>query len=282
MKLLGEVLKLAGGYLQEKGNSRPVRDAEDLLAHLLKVKRLDLYMKFDLPLGEEELSAYRALLVRRAKGEPLDYILGEVDFYGCRFTIDPRVLIPRPETELLLEKICAFVASGELKEKVVWDVCTGSGCLGIALKKKFPYLSVALSDLSEGALEVARGNASRNAVEVELFQGDLLAPFAGKKADIVIVNPPYISNEEYGRLDREVSEFEPKMALVSGPSGLEYYERLAQELPKYLNPRARVFFEIGFQQGEKVLSLFNASCWRSRFFERDYSGHDRFFFLEFE
>lgn len=278
MKTLGEVLTLATGYLRDKGVARARRSAEELLAHHLQLKRLDLYMKFDQPLQEPELDQFRASIARRAKGEPLEYILQEIEFFGCRLEITPDVLIPRPETEILLERICRSVTV----EKIAWDLCTGSGCLGIGLKKRFPQLAVTLSDLSPKALSLAKKNACRNQVEVECLEGDLLAPFAGRKTDLVITNPPYIAQENYDRLDKEVKNFEPKIALLAGPTGLEFYARLAEELPDYLNSRARVFFEIGTGQGEEIERLFSANHWRIKSFDKDYSGHDRFFFLEFE
>ncbi|MES2344475.1 MAG: peptide chain release factor N(5)-glutamine methyltransferase [Chlamydiota bacterium] len=282
MKALGEILKLAAGYLEDKKVSRPKRIAEDLLAHILQSKRLDLYLQFDRPLNEDELSRYRSFLARLAKGEPLEYILEEVEFYGCHLKVTQRVLIPRPETELLLDKICKKLEGKNLENKAAWDLCTGSGCLGLALKKKFPTLLVTLSDLSPEALEVAKINACLNNLDVNFLEGDLLTPFYLKKADLVIANPPYISQEAFDNLDPGVRDFEPKMALLAGKSGLEFYQRLAGELPLYLNPRARVFFEIGFDQGEEIMSIFSDNCWSVKFFERDFSLHDRFFFLEFE
>jgi release factor glutamine methyltransferase len=278
MKTLGEVLTLATGYLRDKGVERARRSAEDLLAHHLQLKRLDLYMKFDQPMQEQELDQFRASIARRGKGEPVEYVLQEIEFFGCSLEITSDVLIPRPETELLLERICKAVTV----EKIAWDLCTGSGCLGIGLKKKCPQLAVTLSDLSPQALSLAKKNACRNQVEVECLEGDLLAPFVGRKADLVIVNPPYITQEEYDSLSQEVKQFEPKMALLAGPTGLEFYARLAEELPNYLTPRARVFFEIGAGQGASVEKLFSANHWRIKSLDKDYSGHDRFFFLEFE
>lgn len=282
MKALGEVVKLAAEYLQGKGILRGRRDAEDLLAHVLGLKRLDLYMEFDRPLCEEELATYRTLLVRKARGEPVEYILGNVDFYGCHLHVGADVLIPRPETEVLLDKICTLLEKEGQMPGTAWDLCTGSGCLGLGLKKRFPHLRVVLSDISERALKVAGENALRNQLEVSLIHGDLLLPFEGQKADLVVANPPYISKEEVSRLDRGVKDFEPHLALIGGETGFEFYERLAKELPAYLNPRARVFFEIGAGQGEKILTFFEKSCWVAKFFETDYSGLDRFFFLEFE
>lgn len=269
MKTLGEVLQLSTAFLEDKKIARPRRQAEEILSHLLHLPRLDLYMQFDRPLVENELESCRAILKRRAKGEPLDYIFGEVSFFNCTIEVSPVVLIPRQETEILLSKIIERLPQENLE---VWDVCCGSGCLGIALKKAKPSFKVTLSDISSEALEVARRNAVKNQVDVEILQGDLLAPFQGRRADVVICNPPYVTEEEYLQMDHS----EPKIALVSGPTGLEFYERLAKDLPKHCG---KVFLEIGTGMGEKVLQLFSS---KRKSVEKDWAGHDRFFFLEFE
>jgi len=129
-------------------------------------------------------------------------------------------------------------------------LCCGSGCIAIALKKTFPDLTVYASDLSKEALTLAARNAAANGVQIQMLEGDLLAPFAGQKAHYVVSNPPYVSEEEYSQLDREVKDFEPKLALLAGTTGLEIYERLARELPAHLFPHAQVWFEIGYRQGE--------------------------------
>jgi release factor glutamine methyltransferase len=280
MKTIGEVLKLSAKYLQEHQVALAAREAEDLLSALLKISRLDLYLQFDRPLEEKELALYRTYIKRKAQQEPLEYITEETSFFGCALRLSPHVLIPRPETEILLEKALAQIQDPEGKK--AWDLCCGSGCLGIALKKKLPELAVSLSDLSEEALQVARENGARNGVQVDFFQGDLLHPFKGKKVDYVFCNPPYISEKEFSSLDPSVCLFEPKRALVAGPSGLEFYERLSQELPQYLNKGGMVFLEIGFSQGSAVEALFKAACWKAKRLEKDWAGHDRFFFLEFE
>ncbi len=282
MKILGDVLKLAAQYLKERSDPNPRRHAEDLLSHVLKEPRLNLYLQFDRPLQEDELSAYRALLKRKATGEPVEYICGELAFFGCQLLVTPDVLVPRPETEVLLEKACDQIKDRPLSGKQVWDICCGSGCIGLGLKKRYPELAVALADLSDQALSVAQENAKRNQLTVELLCGDLLAPFQGRKADFVFCNPPYISKKEFHLIDRSVKDFEPALALIGGESGLLYYERLKCELPTYLNPRARVFLEMGTGQGEAVLDLFNAGHWKEKRVEKDWAGHDRFFFLEFE
>jgi|SRR5579862_331146 len=282
MKTLGEILQLTAQCFKEKNIERPRRTAEELLSFVLHLPRLELYLQFDKPLVQDELNVLRDLVKRKLKGEPLEYLLGRVSFYGCTLTVTRDVLIPRPETEILLDKACHRLKSLSLEGKKAWDLCTGSGCLGIGLKKTFPQLQVFLSDVSDKALAVARNNAETNGVSVACLKGDLLAPFAGSKADIILCNPPYVSNKEYDHLDSSVSAYEPKEALVGGEEGLFFYQRLSAELPACLNPGALLFFEIGFSQGKAVQDLFLAPCWRHARIEKDFAGHDRFFFLEFE
>jgi len=282
MKTVKEVLELSAAYLAQGGSPRPRRDGEELLAAVLKVKRLDLYMQFDRPLEEKELELCRNYLKRRRQREPLEYILQEVEFFQEKLFVSPEVLIPRQETELMLARAVEMLSSLSLEGLFAWDVCTGSGCLGIGLKKRFSSLAVTLSDISTSALAIAQKNAERAGAAIEILQGDLLVPFKGKKADILLCNPPYVSEEEYIHLEKDVKEYEPKLALLGGKEGLDFYIRLASELPEYLNPRAKVFLEIGATQGKRLEEIFSSPCWTTRRIEKDFSGHDRFFFLEFE
>jgi release factor glutamine methyltransferase len=282
MKTLGELLTVSSQFLKEKNCTRPRRVAEELIAHVLKLNRLDLYMQFDRPLVEEEMALLRALLKRSVRGEPVEYITGEVSFYHCAISVTPDVLIPRPETEILVDIACKQLKAESLAGKTVWDLCTGSGCIGIAVKKACPELAMTLSDLSEKALAVAAKNAQANGVEVEIVCGDLLAPFSGRKADVVFCNPPYIDSKEFLTLDTSVKDFEPQMALDGGEGGLAFYRRLNEALPAQLNSGAKVYFEIGTGQGKALLELFSAKGWRNARVEKDWAGHERFFFLEFE
>lgn len=282
MKTIGEIIKLSAQFLEERGIKRARREVEEILAHVLQKKRIDLYMHFELPMQERELEMLRSHLKRRAKNEPVAYILGEIPFFHCSILTTSSALIPRQETEILLSKVSEKLEKQNLEGKIAWDICTGSGCLGIGLKKKFPVLEISLSDLSADALELAKKNAERNGVAASFYQGDLLKPFTGKKADFILCNPPYVREEEYAALDASVRDFEPRLALVGGSSGLEFYARLAKELPAHLNPHAQLFLEIGTGQGEQVLALFQESCWKEKRIEKDWAGHDRFFFLEFQ
>ena len=282
MKTLGEILTISAHFLKEKNCPRYRRDAEELLAHVLKLKRLDLYLQFDRPIQESELETLRALIKRIAGGEPVEYVIAEVVFYHCDIAVGPGVLIPRPETEILVDSACRMLRNADLHKKTAWDLCTGSGCIGIAVKKACPDLYVCLADLSVDALQFAATNVEKNKVEVEILQGDLLAPFAGRKADLIFCNPPYVTEKEFFILDRSVKDFEPQQALIGGEDGLSFYRRLQNELPTYLNPQAKIFFEIGAGQGEAVLNIFSGSIWKNKRVEKDWAGHDRFFFLEFE
>lgn len=284
MRTVLEVLKLSTDYLQQKNIVNPRRQAEELLGEALGFGRMELYLEYSRPLKEEELLKCREWLKRRGQGEPLQYITGSLDFFGCRIKVVQDVLIPRQETEILVDKIAKELSSHSLEGKVLWDVCCGSGCIGIALKKKFPSLTVVLSDISEKALAIAKENAYENATKVELVCGDLFAPLslAGNKADFIVCNPPYISENEYETLEREVKGYEPKLALVAGDSGLEYYIRLSSELPSVLASSGKVWLEIGDSQGAKVKKIFNAPCWIHVCCEHDWSGRERFFSLEIE
>lgn len=281
MKTIGEILLISSDFLTSKGVAMARRSAEELLAFILKMRRLDLYMQYDRPLVEEELLKMREGVKALTNGLPLEYILGEVEFFGCRIQVDRRVLIPRPETELLVEHASKHLSSIEQQDLKVWDLCTGSGYIAIALKKKFPRLYVAASDLSSDALALAKENAKRNEVEIDFYQGDLLFPFAGQKADVVVCNPPYIGEEEYKTLDSSVRDYEPKEALIGGVKGYEFYERLSSELPSYLAPQAMVFLEIGHNQGADVKQIFSSSVWAKQELLKDWSGKDRFFILKF-
>lgn len=275
MKTVGEILKASTAYLEKNKGDRPRRSAEELLSHALRLKRLDLYLQYDRLLLEEELAFVRDGLKKLLQGQPLQYILGEIEFYGCQIRIDQRALIPRPETELLVDLIVKKKPLG-----IAWDLCTGSGCIGIALKKTLPHLAVSLSDLSKDALSLAAENGKINGVEISLYEGDLLTPFFGKKANLVVCNPPYVSASEYCALDPSVRDFEPKIALVGGKEGTEFYERLETDLPRYLHPGAQIFLEIGTLQGQAVRKIFSSDLWVRQELLRDWSGKDRFFYVE--
>lgn len=282
MKTLLEIVNLSVAFLQNKGFVQPRREVMELISDILNLRPLDLYVQFDRPLNEDELQLCRTALQRRSKREPLQYIRGKVDFYDCDIAVNGDVLIPRQETELLVDRIAQTLKGENLEGKVLWDICCGSGCIGIALKKAFPQLQVALSDLSPAALAMAESNAKSNNVEVAFRNGDLLEPFAGERAHYVICNPPYVSAAEFAELEIEVRGFEPAMALLAEENGLAFYRRLAGELPNYLYSGGKVWLELGSQQGQAMTQLFAGMGAKKTALNQDLAGHDRFFFLEME
>ena len=282
LKTISEVLTLSTRFLTDHQIERARRVAEDLISFALRMNRIDLYLQFDRPLVEFELTQVREFLKRCVAGEPIAYIMGEVEFLGCRIQVTRDVLIPRPETEILVD-----LALKKIKEKMpvnsmFWDLCSGSGCIGLAVKRACPELAVVLSDICPKAAALAKINAAHNHLSIDCRIGDLLQPFENEKADFVICNPPYISNKEFDELDRSVRSFEPSLALLGGCDGVDFYQRLSVELPRFLNPGACLFFEIGHAQGELVQNIFHRPPWRGWQIQKDWSGHDRFFFLEIE
>lgn len=282
MITIKEAIDKSADFLLKKGVSSPKRQAEEIVSFSLLKSRLDLYMHFEKPLTESELALIRENLKRRANREPIQYIEGRLSFYNCQLNVNRNALIPRQETELLVEKIVECLKIEHLEKKTLWDIGTGSGAIAIAIKKMFPNLKVIASDLSREAIELAKENAKQNQVEIEFLQGDLLKPFENQKADFIVSNPPYIPEKEYESLEAEVKLFEPKMSLISGKTGLEFYERYARDIKEYLREKGRAFFEIGYNQGEKVKQIFNDKGFDKTWFEKDFSSNDRFFFLELE
>ena len=209
---------------------------------------------------------------------PEAYRLGEVEFYNCRILLNQNVLIPRQESEILV--LHALERLKGHKGGTLLDLCTGSGCLGLAIKKARPDLHVILSDISSPALECAKNNAQLNLLDVEFLEGDLLAPLGSRSIDFLICNPPYISESEYENLDSSVKDYEPKVALVAGIYGLDFYSRLSISLKEHINKGGKVFFEIGKDQGQQALNLFSDPFWKKKEVIKDWAGHDRFVFLE--
>lgn len=209
------MLKWATGYFEKENVISPRHSIEWLLAHVLDVKRLDLYLLFDRPLSPSELDKLRPLVKRRASHEPLQYITGQANFMGCSIDVTPDVLIPRIETEQLVEILLTKTESESEKKVSLLDIGTGSGCIPIAIKNYRPNWDCYGLDISEKALETARSNASQNSVDVTFHSGDLmnLSQFVDSKWDIIISNPPYIHPSELDTVEKQVREFEPRIAL---------------------------------------------------------------------
>lgn len=210
---------------------------------------------------------------RLINGEPAQYIIGKTYFYGYPIKVDQNVLIPRPETEELVEWILADYSKQPLK---VLDVGTGSGAIAISLKKQRPDWQITASDISTDALKVAKSNAQLNGVKINFVESDLLAKFAGKKFDVIVSNPPYIAYDEKRLMDQDVIDYEPQLALFAKHEGLFIYERLAKEAGNYLTDSGSLYLEIGFHQGQSVIKLLEDSYKTAdTILRQDLAGHDR-------
>lgn len=247
-----KVLDWTKAKFEAEGVDNPRLDAELLLSSALGLPRIQLYARFDQPLSPEERDAARALVRRRLEREPVAYILGRKEFWSLEFEVSPDVLIPRPDTELMVERALALVSPEA--EAVVVDVGTGSGAVALAVKSERPRASVLASDVSASALAVARRNAERLGLAVEFQEADLW-PDAPPRFDLVLANLPYIPSREIEGLMPDVARYEPKLALDGGPTGLLLIERLAGGLAQRLAPGGRVLLECGAAQTEAVAGL---------------------------
>ena len=274
MKTVLEVIQATTPYLQKNGVESPRLNIEHLLAHVLGKKRMDLYMEFDRPLGDAELEPLRALVKRRAAGEPLQHLLGTVEFLGRIFLSDKRALIPRPETEQLCELLLK-----ELTPARLLDVGTGSGIIALSLAAAWPEAQVEAVDVSDDALALARENAARHglAERVAFSKGDLLEGVAGE-FQLVVANLPYIAAAEIAGLAREV-QHDPMIALTDGADGFSLLQRLIASAPKYL--RGLLALEIGHDQSARVCERLAAHNFQDIRPLADYQGQQRFVFAKY-
>lgn len=269
-------LRHAARDLNGSGSPSPRLDAEVLLMHLLNLDRSQLFLRPERELSEEEAAGFAGWVERRSLGEPVAYILGEKEFWSLRFAVGREVLIPRPETECLVEEVLRFYSSPGEGLRVI-DIGTGSGAIGIVLARELPAARVVATEISPEALGVARRNALAHGVagRMEFFQGDLFAEAAGGM-DIICSNPPYIPADEYALLPAGIRDFEPPGALVAGPEGLDFHGRIIGEGLNRLKPGGRIFLEIGEGQREPVETLFDdAGGYEEIAFRKDYGGIDR-------
>lgn len=242
----------------EAGIAAARLEAQLLLAHVLGCSRVQLYTGFDKPLGEQELAGYRELIKRRLGGEPVAYLLGEQEFWALPFYVDSSVLVPRPDTETVIE--VARALRDPAAPCRVLDLCTGSGAIAISLAKELPGAQVVATELSPEAVAIARRNAERNALaeRVEIRAGDLFAPVAGERFDLIVSNPPYIATAVIATLAPEVRR-EPVIALDGGPDGLRFYDRICAAAPAHLLPGGALVLEHGYDQADAVRARLEAA-----------------------
>ena len=272
-----EVIKLSTEYLQKKGVESPRANAEILLAEILKCKRLELYLAFDKPLAENEVQVYREAIRKRGLRIPLQYIVGNVEFYGLKLIVNENVLIPRPETELLVEKI--INDSDKSNNLKILDIGVGSGNISLSISKNLPNSKVVAIDISKTALYVANQNAEINSlqdrIEFRLFDimNDNLNSLG--KFDLIVSNPPYVSENDYESLEPELKNHEPKIALTDNSNGISFYKRIIEASQPILNKTGKIYFELGIDQSAQVQEYFKQNNFTNIKITKDYSGIER-------
>jgi len=304
MKAL-EKIRVAGEFLKRYGIDSPLKDAELLIAHCLDINRIILY-KDNPQIREDVMALIETLLQRRAKREPLQYILGYTEFHGLKIRVGPGVLIPRPETELLAEEAIKILknkisnpplppftkrAEGGVTATArslslvrILDLCTGSGCIALALAKEFPDAEIYGTEISGAAIHYAEENAKNNGIQnVTFLKGSLFEPLTEKRTsrtsnltfDLIISNPPYIKEGDIMTLQPEIMNWEPAEALNGGEDGLAYYRGIISEAKNYLKMEGFLMFEIGIDQAESVKEIAKHAGFRDISLKKDYAGLDR-------
>jgi len=272
-----EVIKLSTEYLQKKGVESPRANAEILLAEILKCKRLELYLAFDKPLAENEVQVYREAIRKRGLRIPLQYIVGNVEFYGLKLIVNENVLIPRPETELLVEKI--INDSDKSNNLKILDIGVGSGNISLSISKNLPNSKVVAIDISKTALYVANQNAEINSlqdrIEFRLFDimNDNLNSLG--KFDLIVSNPPYVSENDYESLEPELKNHEPKIALTDNSNGISFYKHIVEASDQLLKKPGKIYFELGIDQSAQVQEYFEQNNFTNIKITKDYSGIER-------
>jgi release factor glutamine methyltransferase len=261
-----ELLKVTTDYLEKKEIESPRLSAEILLAHQLDIDRVKLYLRFDQPLHDKEVSGYRSLIKRRLSREPIQYITGVQEFWSMDFTVGPQVMVPRPETELLVEHalaLCRQKRSTKGSCERILDLGTGCGAIAVAIARELEGVAVWASDVSQDALEMAKQNAKKHEVEgrIEFVLSDLWQNLSNQELtfDIIVSNPPYIKSEGMDSLPPEVRDYEPRHALDGGEEGMRYIRDIIQEAPRHLNRGGWILLEMDPDQTKQALGLIEAS-----------------------
>jgi release factor glutamine methyltransferase len=273
---IGRVIRWAAEDFAKRKNASPRLDAELLLGKVLAADRVRLLLEAQRPLSDAELAEYRELIRRRRAHEPIAYILGQREFYGHSFKVDRRVLVPRPDSETLVEAALERTKTRSMYGRAV-DLCTGSGCIAIAFAKARPTWRVTATDISEDAAALAWENATRLGAVFGLgiVTGDLFAPLGEQRFDLVTSNPPYIPSADIAELDADVRDFEPRLALDGGADGLALVSRIVKEAPARLEAGGILALEVQFDQAERVEALFTREGFTHTLRHRDYGGHER-------
>ncbi len=279
-----ELIEKSTVFLKSKGVESSRLNAELLLAEILKCNRMELYLRYDKPLNENEINKYREFISRRGRREPLQYIIGKVEFYGLNFIVNPNVLIPRQETEILIDTILSNI-NKEDKLNIL-DVGTGSGNIAVALSYHLPNVKVYAIDQSVNSINIAKKNSELNNVKDKILFvcSDInnFEPENEMKFDLVVSNPPYISFHNYSSLDTELLEYEPKLALTDQNDGYTFFKIISNKSSKLLKKNGKLFFEVGIHQSENVEEIMLQSGFTNVQKEKDYLRIDRVVWGEFK
>lgn len=284
------LLEWTSGFFERKSVDNPRLSAELLLSHVLDKPRIALYTNYQRVLSEDQLKRFRELVRRGAEQEPIAYLTGRAPFFNLEFDVTPDVLIPRPDTETLVENVLQLNrAAPQLQATRILDLCTGSGCIAAALARHLKQAFVVAIDISPKAVAVATKNIERLglASRVTVRQGDLFAPLAAEARekglepfDLLVSNPPYIPSEEIASLDASVRDFEPRVALDGGPDGLTIHRKILAQAAEYLKTDAYLLLEIAYNQGPAALALAaEFSAYHGARLLKDFGGHDRVLLL---
>lgn len=253
-----------------------MNEAELVLSHILNCDRLSLYLNRNTGLDKDKSALVSDILKRRSLGEPIQYILGTTEFMGIKFKVDRRALIPRPETEILVESAIEQLKTMNKACPEVLDLGTGTGCIAISIAKMFPQAVVWASDISSTALELAKENACLNNAEIKFLPGDLFGALGNKnkRFDLIISNPPYIATSQLSGLAKEIS-FEPPLALDAGIDGLDFYRRIVREASRYLNDDGLLILEVGINQADLVKAMLGQENFNAISIIKDYNNISR-------
>jgi release factor glutamine methyltransferase len=276
-----KLLNWVTDYLKTKGVDSPRLSAELLLSYVLDLKRIELYTQFNKVVEQEKLTQLHELVRRAGTHEPIAYLTGKKEFYSLEFEITKDCLIPRPETELLVERAIEFLRI-HTGEQFICDLCTGCGCVAVAIARNFANCRIVATDISDVALEVAERNIIKHGLgnRVEILKGDLFEPIipglGPAKFDLIVCNPPYVSEPEFEKLAQNIKDFEPKAALIAGQDGLDVIKRIVTDAGLFLKPASALMLEIGNEQGAAVHKLLEDSeNFNTITIEKDYSNLNR-------
>jgi release factor glutamine methyltransferase len=269
-------------YLTGKGIESPRLSAELLLSQTVGLERIELYTQFDRSVPPEQLDQLRDLVKRAGQNEPIAYLVGRTEFYSLQINVTPDCMVPRPETELLAERAIEFLRTRRTGTQFVCDLCTGSGCIAVAIAENFSDARIIATDICDSALAVAAGNVRKHKLSdrINLLCGDLFDPVISgldvNEFDLIVSNPPYVSTAEYEKLDKNVKDYEPKKALFAGVDGLDIYSRIIEKAGQFLKPDGALMLEIGYAQGPAVKELLEQTGDFAEIkIEKDFHNNDR-------